>query len=167
VKQKLMIVVCLLVPLVAAAGEGGGTLINSRFPEFVLQDQYDKQVATRQWEGRTVILIASDKEGSEQNPAWVKAIRERYGERIVLQGIADVRSVPFFLKNRIKKKFQKDRESILLDWDGVVFTSCGLKKNAPNIILIDKSGMMRHIHSGFAEPAAMARLFAEADKLLN
>jgi len=165
VKQMIMIITCILVPLATSAGEASSSLVNSRAPEFALQDQYDKPATTRQWEGSTVVLIGSDKEGSEQNFSWRKTISERYGDLIVIQGIADVRSVPFFLKSRIKKDFQKNKTSILLDWDGVVFKSLDLKKSVSNIVLIDKNCMVRYIQSGPADPGSVSRLFREIDSV--
>ena len=63
-----------------AGAAGAQSLIDTRAPEFTLQDQHEKTVSLRQFEGRVVVLIASDKEGSSQNPAWTKAIRDNYAD---------------------------------------------------------------------------------------
>jgi peroxiredoxin len=146
-------------------GLGSQPLINARAPEFSLQDQYDKTVVLRQFEDRIVVLIASDKEGSVQNPQWKKAISEKYGDNIVILGIADVRSVPFFLKGKIRNDFKKDEGNILLDWKGEVFTAYGLAKGVSNIVVIDRHGFVRYRHAGGAAPDAVRRLFQEIDKL--
>jgi peroxiredoxin len=134
-----------------------------RAPGFTLQDQYEKTVSLRQYEGHIVVLIASDKEGSSQNAAWTKAIREKYADHVVVQGIADVSSVPFFLKGKIRNDFKKDGDCILLDWKGQVFKAYDLKKGVSNVILIDKDGMIRHWSSGPASPEAVQELFKKID----
>jgi predicted transcriptional regulator len=161
--MKKLILFITVVLLVGAAG--AQPLVNARAPEFTLQDQFDRTFTLRWLEGRTVVLIASDKEGSAQNPAWMKAIREAYGDRLVVQGIADVRTVPFFLKGKIRNDFKKDAESILLDWKGEVFTAYGLAPKVSNVVLIDKLGTIGFLHSGPADPDALQRLFAVIDRV--
>jgi predicted transcriptional regulator len=136
-----------------------------RAPEFTLQDQYEKTVSLRDLAGLVVVLIASDKEGKAQNTAWFKAIRDKYADRVVVQGIADVSSVPFFLKGKIRSDFKKDPDSILLDWKGEVFNVYGLTKGVSNVILIDKDGMIRHRIAGSASPEGVQELFKQVDTL--
>ena len=158
---QLVIVLAFIVS-VAEAGQPAG----SRAPDFALLDQFDKQVSLHDLEGKVVVLIASDDTGSKQNPEWKKAI-EQYRGRVTVLGVADVRKVPFFLKSRFKRDFQKDPAVILLDWDGVIFTPYGLAKGVPNIVLIDKKGIVRHLYSGSAEPGAVEGLRAALDKSLE
>jgi hypothetical protein len=150
-----------------AAAEGGQPVLNVKAPEFTLIDQYDKPYNIRQGEGGIVVLLASDKEGEPQNALWRTAISERYRDKIFMIGIADVRTVPFFLKSRIINNFRKDTERILLDWTGEVFTNYVLAKHASNIVLIDKKGWVRYVTSGEVTIDARETLFKEIDKLLR
>ena len=104
--------------IVQLTGASAENVIGGKAPEFALQDQYEKTINLKQYEGGTVVLIASDKEGREQNTEWKKAVRTKYGDKVVVQGIADVSGVPFFLKGSVRSDFKKDAESILLDWKG-------------------------------------------------
>lgn len=161
-KKRIVLIAFALLAGVA----GAQPVVNDRAPEFTLQDQYEKTVSLQQYEGSIVILIASDKEGSEQNPAWKKAIKVNYADQVVIQGIADVSSVPFFLKGKIRNDFKKEYgENILLDWKGEVFKSYGFAKGVSNIVLIDSSGMIRHRTSGTATPDAVQELFKKIDVL--
>jgi peroxiredoxin len=161
-KTRILIIV---LTLLARIVEGGESLINAKAPEFTLQDQQKKTVSLKHYEDRVVVLIASDKEGSSQNAAWTKAIKEKYADRVAVQGIADVSSVPFFLKGKIRHDFKKDADSILLDWKGEVFKAYGLTKGVSNVILIDKDGTIRHLSSGSASPEAVLDLFKKIDVL--
>lgn len=151
--------------LLLSVTEGGQSIIGSPAPDFALQDQYDRPFTLRQYEGRVVVFLASDKEGSTQNQPWEKAISERYGNGVSVYGIADVRSVPFFLKGRIKSDFKKNKDGILLDWKGDVFKAYGLAEKVSNVILIDKYGVVRYVYSGAATEKAVERLFSVIDKL--
>jgi predicted transcriptional regulator len=148
-----------------AGAAGAQSLIDIRAPEFTLQDQHVKTVSLRQFEGRVVALIASDKEGSSQNPAWTKAIRDKYADEVIVLGIADVSSVPFFLKGKIRNDFKKEGDSILLDWKGEVFNAYNLTKGVSNVILIDKKSMIHYRSSGPASPEAVQGLFEKIDAL--
>jgi hypothetical protein len=140
-------------------------LIGAKAPEFFLMDQFDKPVSIRQLEGNIVVLIASDKEGSMQNDAWKDAILGKFKGKVLPLGVADLRSVPFFLKSRIKKDFQKHPDSVLLDWDGVVFIAYLLTKKVSNVILIDRNGRVRYLYAGPIETGARDRLFREIEAL--
>jgi predicted transcriptional regulator len=151
--------------LLAGAAGTHQSLIDTKAPEFTLQDQHVKTVSLRQFEGRVVVLIASDKEGSSQNPAWTRAIRDKYADEVIVLGIADVSSVPFFLKGKIRNDFKKEGDSILLDWKGEVFNAYNLTKGVSNVILIDKKSMIHYRSSGSASPEAVQGLFEKIDAL--
>ncbi len=142
-------------------------MIKAKAPDFSLLDQRDQQVSLHQLEGKVIVLVASDKEGTKQNPAWRKVITDRYGERVLMQGVADLRKVPFFLKGSFKRDFQKDQASIILDWNGEIFKTYGLAEHVSNIVLIDKKGSVQYLHSGSAEPGAVDGLFREIDRCLE
>ncbi len=158
----IIAIMALLLPFSAESQ----TVVKSKAPDFSLPDQRDRLVSLRGFEGKVVVLVASDKEGMKQNPAWRKAIADRYGDRVVRQGVADVRKVPFFLKGSYKRNFQKDPESIVLDWQGDIFKVYGFAENVSNLVLIDKEGFVRYRHSGSAEPGAVDDLFRTIDRLL-
>ncbi len=88
------------------------------------------------------------------------------GNNLVLLRVADVRGVPAqWWKNRIKTKFQEEKRSILLDFDGVFFGRYGLTKNISNLMLIDRKGYIRFIFSGAATNTTKEQLFNEINKL--
>ncbi len=159
--------VAVLSLLVAVAPVRGAPAdINTRVTASLLQDQFDKPVAISQYEGSIVVIIASDGGAIKQNEEWENAIHQRYGNNLVLLRVADVRGVPVqWWKNRIKTKFQEEKRSILLDFDGVFFGRYGLKKNISNVMLIDRKGYIRFIFSGAATNATKEQLFNEINKL--
>jgi predicted transcriptional regulator len=164
-RHIVLIIIMLLTPVISITEAAENSFLKAKAPEFTLQDQYDRTVTLRGLEGRVVVLLASDKEGSAQNPAWQKAVLDRYKDNIVVLGIADLRSVPFFLKGKIKNDFKKQEGRIFLDWKGEVFTSYGLSEKVSNVILIDKQGYPRFMYAGAATQEAIDRLLAVIDRL--
>jgi len=130
----------IMILILQAATAYAGPSFGVKAPEFTLQDQYEKTVSLRDFAGRVVVLIASDKEGSTQNVEWKKAIRTKYGNSVAVQGLADVSSVPFFLKWKIRNDFKKDAENILLDWKEEVFKAYEMAKGVSNVILSTRTG---------------------------
>lgn len=160
--MRLLLIVMMF--LLSVAGASAENAVGEKAVPFALQDQYEKPVSLRQYDGRIVVLLASDKEGSSQNAAWVKAIRDKYADRVAVQGIADVSSVPFFLKGKIRNEFKKGGDSILLDWEGGVFRSYAFARAVPNIVLINKRGVILYRTSGKASPEAVRELFRKIDE---
>ncbi len=163
--KKFILIVFYFLISVAAGAES--PLINAKAPDFSLSDQHDQRVSLSNLEGKVIVLVASDKEGTKQNPAWRKALTERYGGRVFIQGVGDLRNVPFFLKGSFKRDLQKDPASILLDWKGEIFIAYGLAEHVSNIVLIDQKGYVQYLHSGCAEPGAVGDLFEKIDRCLE
>jgi hypothetical protein len=157
----------IVLTLLACTVEGGQSLINTRAPEFSLRDQYDQPYSLQSFAGQPVVLIASDKEGSGQNRQWLALLKEKYGLRLRIVGVADVRTVPFFLKGRVRGDFKKDEGSVLMDWDGALFTSYGLTKSVSNVILIDDGGSVQYLFAGSPSREATERLFGVLDGLVK
>lgn len=164
-KRMVQVIVCIIASLISSTGEGGGPLINSRVPDFTLQDQFGKTISRRQFEGRVLVLIASDKKGSEQNGPWKKALISRYRDSIALIGLADVRTVPFFMKGKIKADFKNEEGSVLMDWKAELFDALALRKNVSNIVVVDQSGYLKYTTSGEATEDGVKKLFGEIDRL--
>ncbi len=163
-KQFILFLGLFLLFIGSAAG-GEQLLINARAPEFTLSDQYDRQYSLQSFAGGTLVLLASDKDGEEQNHRWGESIRKKYGNGVQLLGVADVRTVPFFLKGIIRSDFKKDQKSILLDWERKIFTAYGLAKGVPNVILIDRNGFVRYLHAGAPTDEARELLFKEIEMM--
>jgi len=157
----------ILIMTISSLAHASHPLIDSVAPEFTLLDQYNKPYDIRQDEGKMILLLASDGQGSIQNKAWVDNINQRYNGKVPIIGIADVRKVPRPLKAFAKREFKKSPVSVLLDWNGDVFISYGLAENVANLILIDKKGIVRYLYSGEATPEACGMLFHIIDHLTN
>jgi hypothetical protein len=139
-----------------------------RATEFSLKDQFGNEVAFRFPREKISILTIGDKEGAEQLEAWIRPIVEKYGDKIDVQGIAELSAVPGIAKgvvrNIIKKK---SKHAVMLDWSGDVAKSYNFKKDSANLFLIDKQGNIVSRQTGAADPAKLANFYKEIDTLLK
>ena len=136
----------LVAPATPAAGQ------QSTLVSFEIEDQFDRVHRETDYAGRIVIIIGSDREGSQFHDGWVSAIRdslpEGWNEELSILPVADVRGVPFFLKGRIKGNFSKDEDEwILLDWGGELPKAYGFQPNSTNILIFSADGtLVEHVH---------------------
>jgi len=147
-------------------GEGGQSIM-TKAPDFALHDQYGNLFTLRQLEGHLVILIASAREGLDNNRRWGGAVRERYQDRVYILGVADTRGIPSIMEGVVRNLFKDEEISVLLDWKGCVFDAYGLSNGASNIVLIDRKGVILYIHEGEASKKAIESLFHEMDALVS
>ncbi len=138
----------------------------TKAPDFALHDQYGILFTLRQLEGHLVILIASNIEALDHNRQWGKAIREQYLDRVYILGVADTCGISSIMESMVRKFFKDEEISILLDWKGHVFDTCGLSAGVSNIVLIDRKGFIRYIYAGEASKKAIESLFHEVNALM-
>ncbi len=123
---------------------------------FNINDQFDVSHTESEYLGHITIIIGSNKDGSEFNPIWSKAIHDTLGVRINnskinIVPVADVSSVSFFFKGFVKSKFRDERkDAVLLDWEGFFSNAYQFENGASNIIILDKSGNLVYKTNGKA-----------------
>jgi predicted transcriptional regulator len=150
-----------LIMFLVLSGQQAPVAPGFRAPDFCLQDQQGRDFTLSSQRGRILVLLAGDRAGSEQNRAWGSAIAKRYGQAITIIGIADTRGVPFFLKDRVRKSFDKEPVRMLLDWEGTAFDTYAFLPGTANIVVIDGNGVIRCIHAGGLNGHAEERIMQE------
>ena len=118
--------------------------------QFEIKDQFDRIHTSAEYTGNIVMVIASDKDGSEFNRVWSPAINDSlqgeaaYGLMRTLP-VAHLKGVPFFLKGMIKGKFPKDEKTwVLMDWKGQFNKAYEFEKKNCNILVFDGHGNLAH-----------------------
>jgi len=125
-----------------------------RLVDFELKDQFGDIHLRRDVEGTIVLLIGSDKDGSEYNGLWSKAIHDALGahpdySQISHLAYADVRGVPFFLKGVIRGYFPEEPENWnLMGWKGELAEIYDFVPESTNILLFAPNGDLVHLASG-------------------
>ena len=92
--------------------------------DFEIKDQFKNVHRRPDIQGKIVLLIGSEKDGSQFNEAWGKSIHNSLSDhpqyaRISLLAHADLRGVPFFLKGYVRGKFPRNPDQyVLMVWKG-------------------------------------------------
>jgi len=128
---------------------------------FELRDQFEILHKVSFPRTNLLVLTIADKQGNHQVDGWVMPLKERFGERIAIAGIADVRGVPGLWHVSIREKFQKLRtHPVMMDWDGHVIKLLPVEKHRTNVYLINRDGIVIFRTSGEANAASQQTLLA-------
>lgn len=110
---------------------------------FEIKDQFKNVYTENSWPDKILIILGSNKSGSKYNPIWVKAISDSIQKilpklAVKQVGVANLNSVPFFLKGFIRKKFPDDPENrILMDWNGLFSKTYNFIEGKSNILIFN------------------------------
>ena len=136
---------------------------------FTLRDQYDTAFTLTSERGRLVLLLYSDRKGSQFVGGFSRAARRWRGDTAVLRivNIANLDGVPRLLRGTIKGNFkgtEKDgrpKTSVLLDWDkklGKLFG--GVREDATTAWIIGPDGALLWSGGGTNKPGEVEALAA-------
>jgi hypothetical protein len=133
----------------------------------VLHDQFDAPQTLAFPTTNITLLTIADRTGSAQLAGWIAPVKQRFGERIDIRGIADVSPVPRLLRSLVRKRFQElQTYPVMMDWTGQVCAQLSYQKNVANILVLDRNGRIQARFMGVATAAAVAEAGVVLDKLL-
>ncbi len=160
---------CLLCLLPAAIFPQDSTLI-----DFKIKDQFDRVYTQDSWEDSIIVIIGSDRKGSEFSGTWSGAIKDSLNDapgfdRVKFVGLSDLRGVPFFLKRFVRGKFPKDPANwVLMDWKGRFPKAYQFREDHCNILIFDINRHLIHQTAGTAlEPDKLKQIINSLRTLLT
>ena len=99
------------------------------------------------------LLTIADKKGSEQINGWITPLKQRFGKRVDIRGLADVSTVPRLLRGMLRTKFQKSQTyPVMMDWSGEVVKAFTYVPDKANVLVLDGRGHILKRVSGEANP---------------
>jgi hypothetical protein len=119
-----------------------------RLEPYAIPDQFDEIHTDAEIQGGVVVFFGSDRKSFSFSPEWTRALRARLvdlpgGDGVEILYFANLKGVPSFLRNMIKKKFPQDRSLwMLLDWKGFFSKTYGFTKGALNVLIVDHEGLV-------------------------
>jgi hypothetical protein len=132
-----------------------------------LHDQFDAPQTLSFPATNVTLLTIADKKGSEQVAGWVAPLKQRFGKRIDIRGLADVSAVPRLLRGMVRKKFQRlQTYPVMLDWSGAAVKAFTYVPDKANVLVLDGHGQILKRISGEANPKAVQDLCAAIDRAL-
>jgi hypothetical protein len=163
----LILGVALLVGLPGNAGECPAS-ITSAPPCLELRDQFDNPQKLSFPAASLTVLAIADKQGSEHIAGWVAPLRQRFGERIDIRGIADLSGVPGPLRGFVRRKFRRSQVyPVMLDWSGEAARTFACSPGRANIVVLDRQGQILQRCSGPANDGAIQDLCDTIERALE
>lgn len=141
---------------------------DSTLIKFNMEDQYKQEYCHDQFLGKVLIVLGSDREGSQYNEAWGRMIHDslrssELEDSVTFVAVANLEGVPRLLRGFVRRKFPKNgHRSILLDWKGEFAKAYQYQDGCTNIQLFNRKGEIRHQFFGKeAGPQAIQELLKE------
>lgn len=130
----------------------------------------DQNAAARKYsfpKTKVTAMTVADQKGSDQLAPWIQRLYDRYGERIDIDGVADVSMIPKSFRGLVREVFRKRlTHSVMLDWDGSVVRRFGYERGLANIYVIDRRGCIVMRVAGPVNPTVEQELFQAIDRAI-
>ena len=167
-KQILLLLLVTLATGVGAAPKGESSIIPTNAPLSIeMHDQFGAPQKLSFPATNVTLLTIADKKGSEQIASWVTPLKQRFGKRIDIRGLADVSTVPRSLRGIVRRKFQRlQTYPVMLDWSGEAVKAFTYVPDKANVLVLDGRGQILKRLSGEANPEAVQDLCAAIDRAL-
>jgi hypothetical protein len=132
-----------------------------------LKDQFDSPQVLSFPTTNLIVLTIADHKGSEQIAGWVAPVKQRYGLRVDIRGIADMSAVPGWLRGVVRKRFQQRQVyPVMLDWSGDVVKAFAAVNETVNVFVLDERGWILKRFAGEARPRDLEEMYATIDHAL-
>jgi hypothetical protein len=158
------------IPAVLFVAVGLGVAVASPPKEVSDFELTDQNSVVRKYsfpKSKVTAMTVADRKGSDQLEPWIQKLYDRYGERIDIDGVADVSMIPGPLRGMVREVFRKRlTHSVMLDWSGTVVKQLGYEPGLANVFVIDRRGcIVKHL-AGPLKPAAVRELFQAIDRAM-
>lgn len=124
--------------------------VGDEAPNGKVEDADGKQLETKTFKGKPMLIVYEDRDAAEQNTALKKELSDlakgdKYKSKIALAAVADVSSFDFwpvkgFVKDAIREESKKAGTTIYCDWNASFRKAFKLTKGKSNIVLVGKDG---------------------------
>ncbi len=157
-----LVLLALGAPRAGAESKTGRTPPPAALHSFRLPDQFGTNHHHTFPRSRPLLLVVGDRKGVEEVDAWLGPLKQYWGRTTDIAGVADVRAVPRFLRDRVVTGIRKARtHPVMLDFDGTVLASMPCARRTANVFVVRPDGVLATNVTGLPSEAALASL-AEA-----
>lgn len=139
-KFRLILVFTVAV-LAAVASIALALQVGEHAPQFALGDQFGRQWKLSDLEGKVVVVVAATRESGRAMGPWVDNLKDRYGSKIELLGLMDLRGIPGIGRGIAKSRIRKEtQDPLMLDFKGSMAKAYLVSDRHPTVIVIDRKG---------------------------
>ncbi len=136
-------------------------------PPIVLEDQNTTAHEIRFPRQRPLYIVAAGRLGAKQIAEWVRPIRDAYGDKVEIFGLADVAGVPAFLRGGVRMSIRNGTQwPVLMDWTGEVVRKLCSPPFTIEIFVVHANGKVALQLSGPSSPESMALVRSQLDGML-
>ena len=162
----LVLLVAAVFSTLRAKAEATGKGVPVHLEHVELEDQFGTPYHHPFPACKPMLLLAADKKAYPALEPWIETLRARWKGEVIIVGVADLRGVPRFLRNKVRNRFASaEAHPVLLDWEGDVLSVLQPSKSLPNAFLISAQGVLLLHLSGEATEAKLGTLQARLDAL--
>jgi len=145
----------------AVAGE-------ARCPDLDLQDQAGVPHSVRFPRDRPLFIVAATRSGTGKIASWVKPIKEVFGERVEILGLADVRNVPSVFHGAVRMMIKDGTQwPVLMDWEAKVVPNLCSPDFSIEVFVVDEKGNVRLCLAGAPSTGDLPKVIAEINAILS
>ena len=142
--------------------------IGSPVPSFSIEDQFEKVWKNSDYNGKPALYVVCDQDAYDYVDNWTKHLVPKYKDNIHFVPVADVTSVPGFLKGYIRGRFKDEfKYPILMDWKGVLIKGLNMKEGHPTLVLADANGVVKYRAWGKGSNDEVSRLENKLKELVK
>lgn len=153
--------------LPVALGEDTNSWVGKPMASFELKDQYGRLHSISFPRTNLMVVTVADRTGAGQVNSWIEPLKERYGNKIAMAGVASVGKVPRPFRGLAQARFRKAwTYPVMLDWNGEISDRLGSEREEVTLIAVGRDGTILWRHSGAANQEALLRLFTVIDREL-
>jgi hypothetical protein len=126
----------------------------TKISDFELADQEAKPRRYRFPKSKVTVMAVADRKGATQLAPWIQRVRDRYSDRVDIDGLADVSMIAKPFHAMLRTAFRKRLAyPVMLDWDGAVVKQFGYAKDEANIYVIDPRGcILKQVTGPLSDP---------------
>lgn len=141
---------------------------SNRCVQFTLKDQFETTHEFTFPREKPTVLTVADKRGSGDIVGWAHPLAEKFGDKIIIAGLADVSSVPVPLKGLVRSKFKTAiHYPVMLDWEGGATRSFHYTKGKANVYLVSADGRILLHLAGEADAESLKQLMGLIEREIS
>ncbi|MCC6234566.1 MAG: hypothetical protein IT580_18125 [Verrucomicrobiales bacterium] len=134
---------------------------------FDLLDQFGTNHHVAFPRSRPLLLLVGDRQGVKEVDTWIEPLKSRWATNTDILGIADVRAVPRFLRNRVTTGIRGGRpQPVMLDFEGIVIEALGCERRVANLFVTHPDGRVVATVTGPPTESNLKRVHAALTPLL-
>ncbi len=162
---RVILVGCLWGGALCSICLAGEAAKEAHLSEVRLKDQDGKEHVYQFPQPKPVVFLLAGRKGSKTVNAWVNPLLKRFDDRIALQGVASLRTLPAFSRPFVRRFISRLTDNpVLLDWKGVFPV---LRKDEAMLVLVGTCGRRTLCRVALPSATEQARVFEQIDAVLK